>query len=323
MTLVSVYPPPVPTKGGSTREEGRPVAGWDSSERRRAGGRGKLLREMAGTTLWILALCLLGFVLWFAFLSRLHYDRIQVESYANFRVNLALATAPTGPTQPADPAKLLVPGTPVGVLNIPQIGLTSVIFEGTSGQVLESGPGHLRDTPLPGQPGISVIFGRRAAYGGPFSRLPWVQVGDVFTVTTGQGVASYRVIDLRRAGDPVPPAPAAGQGRLILVTADGPPLAPFGVLRVDADLISKPMPAPTMVVTAAEVGPSEQVLGTDPNALVPVVLWGVLLLGAAALLAWAGQYWGRWQTWIVAVPVVLFLSLSISDQVACLLPNLM
>jgi sortase A len=322
MTLVNAYPPPGPNGGGSTWEEGRPVAGWDSGQRRQPGGRATLLREMAGTTLWILALCLLGFVLWFAFLSRLHYDRIQVESYANFRVNLALATAPTGPTQPGFPAKLLVPGTPVGVLNIPEIGLTSVIFEGTSGRVLESGPGHLRDTPLPGQPGVSVIFGRRAAYGGPFSRLPWLKAGDIFTVTTGQGVASYRVIDLRRAGDPVPPF-TAGTGRLILVTADGPPLAPFGVLRVDADLISKPSQAPTMVISAAQLGPSEQVLGTDPNALWAVVLWGVLLLGAAALLAWAGQQWGRWQTWIVAVPVVLFLSLTISDQVAVLLPNLM
>jgi len=323
MTLVNVYPPPGPNGGGSTWEEGRPVAGWDSRERPRAGGPASLWRDMGGSALWILGLCLLGFVLWFAFLSRLHYDRIQVESYANFRVELALATAPTGPTQPTAPAKLLVPGTAVGVLNIPDIGLTSVIFEGTSGRVLESGPGHQRDTPLPGQPGVSVIFGRRAAYGGPFSRLPWVKVGDVFTVTTGQGVASYRVIDLRRAGDPFPPAPAAGQGRLILVTADGPPLAPFAVLDVDADLISKPVPAPAMVVSAANLSPSERALGTDPNALVAVVLWGALLLGAVALLAWAGQRWGRWQTWIVAVPVVLFLSLSISDQVAALLPNLM
>ena len=323
MTLVNVYPPPGPNGSGSTWEEGRPVAGWDSGERRRAGSPAPLWREMAGSGLWILGLCLLGFVLWFAFLSRLHYDRIQVESYANFRVELALATAPTGPTQPTAPTKLLVPGTAVGVLNIPDIGLTSVLFEGTSGRVLESGPGHQRDTPLPGQPGVSVVFGRRAAYGGPFSRLPWVKIGDVFTVTTGQGVASYRIIDRRRAGDPFPPAPAAGQGRLILVTADGPPLAPFAVLDVDADLISKPFPAPTMVVTAADLSPSERALGTDPNALVAVVLWGALLLGAVALLAWAGQQWGRWQTWIVAVPVVLFLSLSISDQVAALLPNLM
>jgi len=327
MTLVNASPPSGPgvgpNRGGATWEEGRPVAGWDGQQRRQATSPAALAREAAGATLWILALCLIGFVLWFAFVSRLHYDRVQVESYANFRAELALATAPTGPTNPANPAQLLAPGTAIGVLSIPQIGLTTVIFQGTSGRVLESGPGHLRDTVMPGQPGVSVIFGRRAAYGGPFSRLPWVSVGDVFTITTGQGVASYRVIDLRRAGDPVPPLPVAGGERLILVTADGPPLAPFGVLRLDANLISKPSPAPTMVISAADLSPSEQVLGTDPGALVPVVLWGAVLLCAVGGLAWAAQRWGRWQTWIVAVPVVLFIGLSIADQVACLLPNLM
>ena len=108
-----------------------------------------------------------------------------------------------------------------------------------------------------------------------------------------------------------------------MVTADGPPYAPFAVLRIDADLISKVNPAPAMVVSASEISASEQALGTDPGALVPIVLWGAALLAAAGALAWAAQRWGRWQTWIVAVPVVLFFSLSIADQVASLLPNLM
>jgi sortase A len=150
-----------------------------------------------------------------------------------------------------------------------------------------------------------------------------LRVGDYFTVTTGQGVATYKVLDLRRAGDPAPAPLAAGQGRLILVTADGPPLAPSGVLYVDADLTSTPRAAPAMVISASELGPSEQVLGTDSEAWVPVVLWGALLLAVAGLLAWTGRRWGRWQTWIVAVPVVCFLTLSIADQVARLLPNLM
>jgi sortase (surface protein transpeptidase) len=32
----------------------------------------------------------------------------------------------------------------VAVLDIPQIGLNAVVFEGTGGHVLEDGPGHLR-----------------------------------------------------------------------------------------------------------------------------------------------------------------------------------
>jgi sortase A len=314
MTMVDAGP------GRSAWEEGMAPAG---SQRRPAGNPTALAREAAGNALLILALCLIGFVVWFAFLSRLHYDRVQVDSYATFRNSLALGTAPTGPTNPADPAQLLAPGTAVAVLNIPELELTTVVFQGTSGQVLEGGPGHLRDTPLPGQPGISVIFGRRTAYGGPFSQLQALRVGDYFTVTTGQGVATYKVLDLRRAGDPAPAPLAAGQGRLILVTADGPPLAPSGVLYVDADLTSTPRAAPAMVISASELGPSEQVLGTDSEAWVPVVLWGALLLAVAGLLAWTGRRWGRWQTWIVAVPVVCFLTLSIADQVARLLPNLM
>ena len=326
MTLVDAPPPSAPGvgtgTGGSGGEEGRPAAG-SASQRRRAVGPAALAREAAGTALWILAVFLIGFALWLAFVSRLHYDRAQHDAYATFRVSLSQATAPTGPTQPANPGHLLAPGTPVAVLSVPEIWLNAVVFEGTGGQVLENGPGHLRDTPLPGQAGVSVIFGRQTAYGGPFSRLSALRVGEAFTVTTGQGVARYRVFDVRRPGDPVPSPLAAGQGRLILVTAEGPPLAPSGVLRVDADLTSKASPAPPMVLSAADLAPGELALGTDSLAWLPLVLWGQCLLFATGVLSWFRQRWGRWQTWIVAVPVLGFISLSIADQVTRLLPNLM
>jgi LPXTG-site transpeptidase (sortase) family protein len=269
----------------------------------------------------ILAVCLLGFGAWLAFLSRLPYARAQHDIYANFRVALAQAIAPTGPTQPTAPKKLLAPGTPVAVLSIPAIGLKAVVLEGTSGQVLESGPGHLRDTPLPGQAGISEILGRRVTYGGPFARISSLSPGDDLTVTTGQGTSRYRVLDVRRAGNPDPPV-YPGQGRLVLATADGPPLAPTGVLRVDAKLISKPFPAPPMVVSASNLAASEFVLGTEPQAWVPLFLWGQALLLAAGLLSWFRANWGRWQTWIVAIPTLGFLGVSVAEQVSRLLPNL-
>jgi sortase A len=279
-------------------------------------------REVAGTTLWILALCLLGFALWFVVFSRLYYDRAQADAYANFRTTLAQAVAPTGPTQPLNPGQLLAPGTAVAMLTIPEIGLNAVVFEGTSGQVLESGPGHVRDTPLPGQAGISVIFGRRVAYGGPFSGITKLRLGDTFTTTTGQGVSHYRVIALLHGGDSF--SETAGQGYLFLVTADGPALIPSGVVRVYAALTSKVNPAPAMVVTPSDIAPSELPLGTDTTvALVPLVLWGAALVLAACTLSWFRQRWGRWQVWVVAVPVMGFLFLSVADQSALLLPNLM
>jgi sortase (surface protein transpeptidase) len=269
-----------------------------------------------------LAASLLGYGVWITFVSHLYYDRVQHDAYASFRAELAQATAPTGPTDPANPKQLVAPGSPVAILTIPEIGLNAVVLEGTSGAVLEGGPGHLRDTQLPGQLGLSEIMGRRAAYGGPFARLSSLSPGQLFTVTTGQGKFRYRVIDVRRAGDPVPRF-TARQGWLILATADGPAFAPTGVLRVDANLISKPQPTPTMVLTAADIGPGELALGIETLAWVPLVLWGQGLVLAAIGLAWVAARWSRWQTWVVAVPVLGYLGLAVADQITRLLPNLM
>jgi len=269
-----------------------------------------------------LAVSLLGFAAWITFVSHLYYDRVQHDSYASYRAELAQAIAPTGPTDPSNSKKLLAQGSPVAVLTIPEIGVNAVVLEGTSGSVLEGGPGHLRDTQLPGQIGFSEIMGRRAAYGGPFARLANLSPGQLFTVTTGQGVFRYRVIDRRSAGDPVPRF-RSNQGWLVLATAAGPAYAPTGVMRVDANLISKPQPTPAMVVSSAEIGPDELALGSDSLAWVPLVLWGQALVLVAIGLSWLGARWGRWQTWVVALPVLSYLGLAVADQITRLLPNLM
>jgi sortase A len=212
-------------------------------------------------------------------------------------------------------------GAPVAVLSIPAIGLRTVVLQGTTSSVLENGPGHLRTTVMPGQAGVSVILGRQTAYGGPFGALASLAPGDSIKVVTGQTVASYTVIDLRRAGDPLAPAPASGAGRLILVTADGAPLEPSGVLYVDADETSKPQPSLAMSVPA--LSPTENAMATDPQAWLPIVLWGQLLVLIAFALSWLWTAWGKWQTWVIAVPAIGFLVLSIADQATRLLPNLM
>jgi LPXTG-site transpeptidase (sortase) family protein len=288
-------------------------------------------------------------VLWVVLLSHLHYDKVQLNAYEALRVELANGTAPNGaynqppqsffgssqssgasssifgnttPTQPAAPT--LVPdGAPVAVLSIPAISLRTVILQGTTSSVLEGGPGHLRDTPMPGQVGVSVILGRKAGYGGPFGGLASLVPGDSITVFTGQTEATYRVLDLRRAGDPLPQPVAAGAGRMILATADGSPLVPSGVLYVDADLTSKAMPASSDTLSSSQLSASENAMGTDPAAWLPIALWGLLLVIVSGALSWLWIAWGKWQTWLIAVPIVGYLVLSISDEVTRLLPNLL
>ena len=317
MTLIASPPPGTSGGGGRLSKPGAQPTGPP----RPFAARASIGRQIAAAALITLSVTLLGFAAWVVFLSRLDYDRVQYNDYANFRAELAQAIAPTGPTNPANAKQALAPGTPVAVLHVPEIGLNAIVLEGTSGEVLEDGPGHLRDTPLPGQAGISEILGRRAAYGGVFSRISALRPGNQFTVITGLGVARYQVVDVRQAGDQVPAL--TRPGRLILATADGPPFLPTGVLRVDADLISKAQPTSNPLIGVANLPSDEQIMATDQLAWVPLVLLGALLVIGASGVGWLGQRWGRWQAWIVAVPVLGFLGLAVAGQATLLLPNVM
>lgn len=277
--------------------------------------------QVLGTVITLLGVLLIGFVADLAVVGSLRHARDQRTAYARLRADLANATAPVGQT--GNDGALLRLGTPVALLEIPQLGVREVVLEGTTSGVLRSGPGHRRDTPLPGQPGAVEIFGRRAAFGGPFTDLPRLAPGDMLSVTTGQGTFVYRVIDLRLAGDPEPPALRAGAGRLTLVTAAGRRYLPDGTLRVDADLVTTPQPPGVRVFGTDRLPAAERAMGTEPAAWVAVVLWGEALLLAALALTWARSRWSRWQSWVAAVPVLGFLGVAVAGEVARLLPNLL
>jgi multisubunit Na+/H+ antiporter MnhB subunit len=61
----------------------------------------------------------------------------------------------------------------------------------------------------------------------------------------------------------------------------------------------------------------------DPSAWIPLVFWAQALLLVAIGVVWLRNRWGRWQTWVVSVPVLGFVGLGVAQQVAILLPNLM
>lgn len=276
-----------------------------------------------GAALCIVAAMVFGLLIDIGPIGDLRHARDRETGYAALRLDMAQGTVPVG--QKDINGTLLELGRPVALLQIPQLGLREVVREGTTSGVLEAGPGHLRSTPMPGQAGTSVLMGRQSGFGGPFGHIRELRPSETFTVVTGQGRngrQTYRVLDVRRAGDPVPTAPAVGKGRLTLITADGTAFMPTGTLIVDADLISTVRPAPDRPLTAQDIGAAEHPMGTDSSAWVPLVLWGEALLLAALALSLARFRWGRWQAWITGVPVLLALGLAVSDQIAQLLPNL-
>ncbi|WP_436494469.1 sortase [Actinokineospora sp. HUAS TT18] len=274
---------------------------------------------LAGQMLAILGAVLLCFVAQLALIGAIKHERDQDRAYTEFRHELANATAPVSPV--TQEGRLLDPGTPVAILEIPRLRLREVVGEGTSSRALKSGPGHLRNTPLPGQAGTSVILGRRAAYGGPFSLLDRLAPGDLVIVTTGQGEHRYVVQGIRRANDPDRQV-AAGQGRLVLATADGEYFLPNDVLRVDARLSSE-VQSSSGTVPAFAVPDSERLMAGDSGALVPVALWCLVLAVVAVLVVYVRKRVGRWHAWVIGVPVIGTVGLTLADQAAALLPNLL
>jgi hypothetical protein len=255
------------------------------------------------------------------FLSSLQHRAAQGLKFDKFRAELARGTAPIGPTNEA--GKVLPMGTGVAYLEIRAIGLEQVVLEGTTSGVLFDGPGHRRDTPLPGQIGTSVVFGRRAAFGGPFSDVAELRPDDVITVTTGQGAFEYKVLDVRHEGDPIPAPPAAGAARLLLVTADGAPFLPSGVVRVDAELVGSPVVGPPRLISPATLPAAERIMAGDPSTLWVLALWLQALIILSVGAVWAWHRWGRAQAWIVFLPLLLLVGLSASGEAARLLPNLL
>jgi hypothetical protein len=272
-----------------------------------------------GTALTILGALLVGFLADAAVVGKLRHDRDRQVAYASLRYNLANGTTPTGAFD-VD-GKPVAEGTPVALLEIGSIGLREVVRYGTTPADLMSGPGLRRDTVLPGQVGGSVIMGRRALYGGPFQYLNQLQAGLQFKVTTGQGESEFRVVDVRRPGDPIPPQLGQAKARLTLVTTSGNPYLPQDLLRVDAVLVNDDKALPTGSV--AKPQPGDAALSTDRSAWMPLVLWGQALLLAAAAVTWLRLRWGGRQAWLVGSPVLLALGLAVADTAARLLPNVM
>lgn len=276
--------------------------------------------RLAGQVLGITAVLALSFLVQVIVLGNLQYGRNQVRLTAEFRDELANALAPVGPF--GEDQKPLAAGAPVAIIEIPKLQLREVVVEGTSAGTLRRGPGHRRDTPLPGQAGTSVIAGRRTTYGGPFGAIDQLQIGDEIMVVTGQGKHTFKVFGKRRSGDVLPPALTSGQGRLTLVTTAGPVLAPTDLLRVDAALVSATQPRPAQLPSGA-LSADETLGAGDSSALLSLFEWLVLLLACTVATVWLRVNTTLGQAWLIGLPLLGPLCLTTFDRIAALLPNLL
>lgn len=106
----------------------------------------------------------------------------------------------TGPGPASEPvliSEMAAPaGTPFAAIRIPSLGVDEVVFEGTTREALQRGPGHIEGTPIPGQPGNAAISGHRTTYGAPFFDLDQIAPGDTIEVETSIGIHEFVVREL-------------------------------------------------------------------------------------------------------------------------------
>ncbi len=131
--------------------------------------------------LWLVACVLLGYCGWVWFDARRH----QEEGSRELEKQTAVEVTPEKKVRVRP-----VYGSTVAKIEIPRLGLSTIVFEGTGDDVLLHGAGHLRSSALPGETGNVVFAAHRDTFFRPLRNL---REGDSIDVVTGGGTRHYVV----------------------------------------------------------------------------------------------------------------------------------
>jgi sortase A len=229
---------------------------------------------------------------------RQKYDQ-EIHKADGRRATTSTTTPATISAVPAPTTAAPAEGQPVGLLQIPKIGVNKVIVEGVSTTDLRQGPGQYGIpgegpvTPLPGQAGNAGIAGHRTTYGAPFYNLNELVPGDPIVITTTQGVFTYKVTRSLTVSPSDVAVMDASTTPEVTLTACTPRFQATNRLVVQAALFSSQLTSPstntptttlpssarTPLVTAADG------LAGSQGDWVPALEWGCGVLVAGLVVA--------------------------------------
>lgn len=84
-------------------------------------------------------------------------------------------------------------GDPIGRIELPTLGRSYVMVEGTDADSLRKGPGRYPSTSFPGQPGTVAVAGHRTTYLAPFRPIDKLHRGDRIVLSMPYARFTYRV----------------------------------------------------------------------------------------------------------------------------------
>ena len=162
---------------------------------------------------WTRRLLMISGVALLAYCALVAIDARIFQAAADRRLGEELQTA-----APVSPANLSPSnnGGLIGRIDIPRLGISTIVMEGTSARTLRRAAGHIFGTALPGQTGNVGISGHRDTF---FRPLRKVETNDIITVTTMAGEYRYRVLSTMIVGPEDVSVLDPGRGQILtLVT---------------------------------------------------------------------------------------------------------
>ena len=144
--------------------------------------------------LLLVALASLGYVVGTVAGARLYQD------YESQQLDEVLRGAPSGPGGAT--GSVSAPSRAVrrvlGRLEIPTLGVSTIVREGEDARTLQLAIGHIAGTALPGAPGNMGLAGHRDTF---FRRLREINPGDIIRMVAVEGTFNY-VVDSTQIVDP-------------------------------------------------------------------------------------------------------------------------
>src|SRR5688572_9778330 len=135
-------------------------------------------------SLFVVGLICLGYFAYVSVEARLY------QAIENRELDLILASVPPAATTAAIKPVRPAPGSVLGRIEIPRLGVSAVIRAGSDARTLRLAVGHIPGTALPGQTGNIGLAGHRDTF---FRRLRYVRADDDIRLVTTSGTFTFKV----------------------------------------------------------------------------------------------------------------------------------
>lgn len=141
----------------------------------------------SGRFLFASGLALLGYVALVLVQAKLYeFDSLQYVNNPSLESRTRLNPRPAMRPPDVTPAE----GEILGHMEIPRLGVSAAVLQGTASRTLRLGIGHILGTALPGTPGNSAIAGHRDTF---FRSLKYIRGGDEIELRTAATSTRYLV----------------------------------------------------------------------------------------------------------------------------------